>query len=131
MNKIEKLVSIVNSDMLMAMVQEVNSWDSSLDYLDFIDMGLLDDYLGEYTPTEIANKIHYGDFNPYHEYFRFDAYGNLESFQDWNVEEDLNWYKTDIVERFVELYEDGHVDSYYQEVTDILDEEEEEEEEEA
>lgn len=126
MNKLNKVLGIVNSDMLMEMVNEVNSWDSSLDYLEYIDMDLFDDCLGALSPMEIANKIHYGDFNPYHEYFRFDAYGNLESFQDWMVEEDLNNFKEEIVERFIELYEDGHVESSYQEIYDILDEEVEE-----
>lgn len=125
--KMENLLNIVNSDILMAMVNEVNSWDGSLDYLEYIDMGLLDDYLGEYTPTEIANRIHYGIFNPSDPYFRFNAYDNLKSYTDWEVEEDLQLYKEEIVERFMELYEDGHVETTYQEIYDILDEEEEEE----
>lgn len=130
MNKIERLVSIVNSDILMAMVSEVNSWDNSLEHLEYFSMDDFNDFMDGFSPMDIANRIHFGDFNPNHEYFKFNAYANLESATDWMIEDELNWYKEDIVKRFIELYEDGHVDSWHQEVLDILDSEEEEEEEE-
>lgn len=130
MNKLNKVLGIVNGNMLMELVQEVNSWDSSLDYLQYIEMDLLDDYLIGVSPTDLANMIHYGDFNPNDTYFIFNGYGNLESYKGYEVLEELEYYKEDIVERFIELYEDSHIETTYQEILDILDNEEEEDQEE-
>ena len=127
MNKLNKVLEIVDSDILMELVQEVNSWDGSLDYLECIDMELLDDYLIGLTPTEIANKIHYGDFNPNNDYFRFNGYANLVSLSQLEYEEELDSFEEEIVERFIELYEDGHVETTYQEILDILNDDIEEE----
>ena len=127
MNKLNKVLEIVDSDILMELVQEVNSWDGSLDYLECIDMELLDDYLIGLTPTEIANKIHYGDFNPNNDYFRFNGYANLVSLSQLEYEEELDSFEEEIVERFIELYEDGHIETTYQEILDILDDDIEEE----
>lgn len=126
MNKLNKVLEIVNSDMLMELVQEVNSWDNSLEHLSYIDMELLDDYLIGLTPTEIANRIHYGDFNPNDDYFNFNGYANLVSWSQWEYEAELTTYKYEIVDRFIELYEDGHVETTYQEILDILDDDIEE-----
>ena len=120
MNKLNKVLEAVNGDILMDMVHEVNNWDGSLDYLQYIDMDLFDNYLSGLSPIEIANRIYFGNFNPNDSYFKFNAYGNLESYKGYEVLEDLKNYKGEIVGRFIELYEDGILDSYYQEVLDIL-----------
>ena len=125
MNKLNKVLEIVNSDMLMELVQEVNSWDSSLDWLEYIDMDLFDDYVSNLSPTDLANRIHFGDFNPNDDYFNFNAYANLVSWSQWEYEAELTTYKYEIVDRFIELYEDGHVETTCQEILDILDEIEE------
>lgn len=123
--KIENLLNMVNGEILMDMVDEVNSWDDSLDYLEYIDMDLFDDYL-EVTPTVLANMIHYGDFDPNDRYFKFNGYGNLESYSIWEVKKELEDCKEEIIERFIELYEENHVNIYFEEVKAILDSEEEE-----
>ena len=123
MEKLNKLLDIVDSDMLMDMTREVNFWDGSLSQFNYISMEDFDEYMGHLSPTEIACEIQYGDFNINEEYFQFNAYDNLVSYTDWEVEEDLEDNKEDIVSRFIELYEDGHVETTYQEIYDILDEE--------
>lgn len=128
MNKIERLLDMVDSEILMSMVQEVNSWDSSLEHLRYMYMDDLEDYLLEVPAINIINMVYYGDFNPNDDYFAFNAYGNLVSYCDWEISQELEDYKEDIVERFMELYEEGHVDIWDEEVKAILDSEEEEEE---
>ena len=32
------------------------------------------------SPSQIANRVHFGNWNPGHEYFTFDGYGNIEGF---------------------------------------------------
>lgn len=39
-----------------------------------------DEQLESFEPWEIACRIFYGNFNPRHEYFKWDGYGNLKSF---------------------------------------------------
>ena len=93
-----------NMEEVQGIVAELNSWDGSLEHLDFLDMEELDTYLEGLTPTEILNKMYYGDFNPNHEYFQFNGYENLVSFNDWDVEEYFKTYIDDIVEALIENY---------------------------
>lgn len=44
-----------------------------------IDMEGFDELCAGMTPSEIAMKIVYGDFNPNHDYFHYNGYGNFES----------------------------------------------------
>ena len=127
MNKLNKVLEIVNSDILMELVQEVNNWDDSLSHFDYISMDEFDEYLGYLSPTDLANKIHYGDFNPNDDYFNFNGYANLVSWSQWEYEAELTTYKYEIVDRFIELYEEGHAETTYQEILDILDDNIEEE----
>ena len=121
-NKLEKIMNMVDTNDLMTMVNEVNAWDSSLDYLNYIDMEEFDDYMEGMSATDIANMIHFGAFNPNDEYFSFNAYGNLISYNSWKICQELVTYKEDIVERFVELYQDYKVDMYNnEELKAILD----------
>ena len=47
---------------------------------DFVyDMDEFDDIMSNSTPTDIVNRIFYGDFKPCHEYFSFNGYANLVS----------------------------------------------------
>lgn len=38
-----------------------------------------DDIMGNISPTDLAYKIFYGDFNPNHNYWCFNGYANLKS----------------------------------------------------
>lgn len=50
------------------------------DYDDeIIEMERFDEICEGMTPSDIANHIFYGDFNPNHEYFHYNGYGNFES----------------------------------------------------
>lgn len=53
--------------------------DGTFDHLNMQDMNDFDDVMSRYTPTEIAMKCHFGDFNPTHDFFIFNGYANLES----------------------------------------------------
>ena len=92
-----------NKTELFEIVDEINSYDSSLQHLEFLYMEDLDMYLNGLTPTDIANKIFFGDFNPNHEYFRFNGYGNLESFDQWELNKELFDNIDEIIERIIDL----------------------------
>lgn len=53
---------------------ETNDYDGEI-----IEMERFDEICEGMTPSDIANHIFYGDFNPNHEYFHYDGYGNFES----------------------------------------------------
>lgn len=53
---------------------ETNNYDDEI-----IEMERFDEICEGMTPSDIARSIFYGDFNPNHEYFHFNGYGNFES----------------------------------------------------
>ena len=53
---------------------ETNDYDDEI-----IEMERFDETCEGMTPSEIARSIVYGDFNPNHDYFHYDGYGNFES----------------------------------------------------
>ena len=53
---------------------ETNNYDDEI-----IEMERFDEICEGMTPSDIANHIFYGDFNPNHDYFHYNGYGNFES----------------------------------------------------
>lgn len=51
------------------------------------DMSDFDDLFHGVDPIRIANTIHFGSYNPSHDYFTFDGYGNIETLSDYEKEE--------------------------------------------
>jgi hypothetical protein len=64
------------------------------------DIEEFDDICAGLTPTDIVLKVRFGDFNPCHNWFVFDGYGNFESIE--NVAE---WLE-DYVDDMADWYED-------------------------
>lgn len=74
------------------------------------------------TPSEIASSIVYGDFNPNHDYFHFNGYGNFESTDcpiDWIypgdiarviVDRECSFENDEIQEEIASWSEDEHDD---------------------
>ena len=106
-----------NKTELFEVVNQINSYDSSLQHLEFLDMEDLDMYLDGLTPTDIANKIFFGDFNPNHEYFKFNVYENLESFDEWELNRELFDNIDEIIERIIDLKDEIELP---EEIEDIL-----------
>ena len=101
-NYVEHLIG----DDLVYLLQHMNRYDGCFEESTYYDMDVFDEFLNGYTPMEIAQMIFFGDdFNPNDEYFRFDAYGNLES-ADWHdVEVDAEDIKDDIIDHLVNNYD--------------------------
>ncbi len=53
---------------------ETNDYDDEI-----IEMERFDEICEGMTPSDIARSIVYGDFNPNHDYFHYNGYGNFES----------------------------------------------------
>ena len=114
-----------NEDVLIDMVQELNSWNGCLEYLDFWEND------GEFFETYFESKLDavratfYGDYKFYDDYVRFNGYGNLESFSEYDMIEEIKDSIDEIVENLIEYKDnicinDGNLE-------ELLEEEEEEE----
>mgnify|MGYP000723578006 CR=1 FL=1 len=79
---IHNYVEQLNGDDLVYLLQHMNSYDGCFEEAIYYDMDEFDEFMSNYTPMELAQIIYFGEFNPNNDYFRFNAYGNLES-ADW------------------------------------------------
>ena len=96
---------------------ETNNYDDEI-----IEMERFDEICEGMTPSDIARSIFYGDFNPNHEYFHFNGYGNFESTNyptDWI-------YPGDIAREIVDREESFRNDEIQEEIDSWNEENEEE-----
>lgn len=102
---IRNYVEQLNGDDLTYLLQHMNGYDGCFEDCVYYDMDEFDEFMANYTPMEIAQMIFYGDeFNPNDEYFRFNAYGNLES-ADWHdVVAEAEDLVDDIINHLVNCY---------------------------
>lgn len=123
--KMESLKSLILNDVSIGigLVNDVNSWDLSLEHLQVYYMEEFNELMHGVKPLEIANRIYYGDFNPNDEYFRFNGYANLESLNEYDLEDEMKDYASEIAQRTIELYEDGHLNCLNDEIIEILESE--------
>lgn len=98
-------VETISNAELVELLQHMNAYDSCFEDCVYFDMTEFDDFMSNYTPMEIAQMIWFGnDFNPNNDYFRFNAYGNLES-ADWrDVEVEAEDLKDEIIDHLVNYY---------------------------
>lgn len=83
-----------------------------------------DELMSDQTPSDIANMIAYGRYNPFEMWLYFDGYGNVKT---TNYPDSTDgWFAPEIAEYMVENDEDFNID----EAREILDEEEDEDEDE-
>jgi hypothetical protein len=109
-------------DTLKDMVSEVNSYNGALEgymwysndeyfYEDFFD-----------SKDEVARAVYYGgnNYNYRDEYVRFDAYGNLETTNEWQINENLIDGAEEILDAFLEEYTNNNVDIWDKTFKDII-----------
>lgn len=101
---------LLNEVSILRVVNDINSWNGQLDWLDFIDMDFFDEYMEGQTPTWIAERIFYGDFNPNDEYFKFNGYGNLESYDEWKANKECEEYINEIIDALIDNID--YIDTY-------------------
>jgi hypothetical protein len=108
-------------------VQELNSWNGSFDHLEFYhnDEDFFDTFF-EGRPMEAVRAAHFGEYSYGDDYVRFNGYGNLESFNDYQLEQDLKDEIEEIAEAIIE--NQAHL-SLDPELEEILEEDEDEDEE--
>lgn len=90
---------------LAGLLRVINSYDGSFEESTFYDMDEFDEFMSNCTPSEIARMIHFGDFNPNDDYFRFDGYGNLESLDWQEISDEAESLESDIIDLLVNGYD--------------------------
>ena len=90
---------------LVELLQHMNAYDGCFEDCIYYDMTDFDDFMSNHTVMEIAQMIYFGnDFNPNNDYFRFNAYGNLESANWYDVEAEAEDLVDEIIDHLVTYY---------------------------
>lgn len=76
-NEIKEYLEDLNDSELLSLWNEYQSENCCDGYIYFMED--FDRICGSMTPTDLANRIFYGKFNPNDTYFIFNGYENLES----------------------------------------------------
>ena len=102
---IRTYVENISDDELVELIQRMSFYDGSFGDCIYYDMEYFDEFLASHTPMEIAQMIYFGDyFSPNDEYFRLNAYGNLESANWSDVKLEAEDLKDDIIDYLVNYY---------------------------
>ena len=93
-----------NFYMAYDLICAVNSYDDSLDdiYYYYND----DDFFAMAFGTNVLDAVRavcYGNYNYSDDYVRFDAYGNLESANSYEIMNMYDLYKNEIADKIIEL----------------------------
>lgn len=101
---IRSYVEQLSGSELADLLQYMNSYDRSFEESTFYDMESFDEFMSNYTPSEIAMMIYFGEFKPNDDYFRFDGYGNLESLDWQEISDEAESLESDIIDHLVNYY---------------------------
>lgn len=127
MKKFENIKNYLlgNEEELRSIVQEINNCNGSLYYLDFYEND--EDFFNTFfadNPMEVARATFYGNYKYCDQYVRFNGYGNLESFDEYELIKECKYYIDEIVNSLLGCWEELAIDD---QLVELLEEEEEEE----
>ena len=124
MTKTEMIKDLLENMSESQLYTIVNEYFDKTEYYDdrIYDMEEFDEMMDDMLPSDIAIKIFYGDFRPNDNYFKFDGYDNLQSFDYISDEVDL--------EEIADYIVDNDEDFDNSDIREILGEDDEEDEEE-
>ena len=94
-----------NTDDLQDVVVQINGYNGSLEFLDFLEMKMIDEILSEQLPSDILRNAYHGKFNPYEDYFSIDVYGHLVSYTEYEFKKELLDYLDEILDQLFEIEE--------------------------
>ena len=116
-----------NFEVLEGLVMELNSWGRCLEHLEFWENE--EDTLQELFGNDLINfvqKIKYGDYDINDSYFKFNGYGNLDSYSYKEMKEEIIGEVDEIINCLEKYYYGVYIDdSTVQEYVDSLVESEE------
>ena len=98
-----------NEELFNRLIEELDSYDGYLDDDRWYPMEELDEYLSGKDPSDIVRMTYYGTINPNDDYFRVNAYGNLQSTEYLDYSDHLDKY---FVEDLLEAREYIDIDDW-------------------
>ena len=109
MNNYEEIKNYLlnHVDEIGDIIIEINSIDGSLDYLAYYEND--EEFFNTYfynNPTEAVRSAYYGDYNYCDKYVSFNGYGNLVSFNDYDLEKEYKEYINEIVNALLKHYQE-------------------------
>ena len=118
-----------NEEELLNIVNEINSFNGSLDFLEYWEND--EDFFNTFfadNPMEVARATFYGNYKYCDPYVRFNGYRNLESFDEYELIKECKYYIDEIVNSLLGCWE--YIGICNEELLILLSEEDEEDEEE-
>lgn len=125
-NKVTEYL-LENVDELQQIANEIHSYSGDLEHLQFWenDEEFFETFFS-HNPMEAVRASFYGDYRYADPYVRFDGYGNLESLEEYQIENELKNNVDEIIDLMIE--NKGNID-LPDEVGELLEQMEEDEEE--
>ena len=68
---------------------------------DIYEMGEFEEVFRDYTPTQLATVIHFGEYNPMDEYFTFDGYSNIKTLNASQYKELIADIESDVLSEYL------------------------------
>ena len=68
---------------------------------DIYCMDEFEDVFRDYTPTQLATIIHFGEYNPSDDYFTFDGYGNIKTLNEFEYRELIADIESDVLSEYL------------------------------
>ena len=115
-----------NEDVLLDVVSELNSWNGCLENLDFFEND--EEFFNTFfeNPMEAIRATYYGNYNYNDDYVKFNGYGNIDSYSEYERIEEIKDNIDDIVENLVEYYYNIYINEELENlILELLEEEEE------
>ena len=93
-----------NEETLLDVVSELNSWNGCLENLEFWEND--EEFFNTFfnNPMEAIRATYYGDYNYNDEYVKFNGYGNIDSYSEYERIEEIKNNIDDIVDNLIECY---------------------------
>ena len=104
---------------LRSVYTEANFCDGSFDFIEVFTMEEVGDYIDTSDAYNFMCRIVYGSVNPSSDYLRVNAYGNLVSVDDYDIDSDCRHHIDELADWLLDNYE--HVDCLYEEDKELLD----------
>lgn len=125
MKKFESIKNYLlgNEEELLSIVQDINGYNGSLDHLNFYEND--EDFFNSFfsdNPIEVARATFYGNYKYCDQYVRFNGYGNLESFDDYEIIQEIKYYIDEVVNNLLECWEELYLSD--DQLVELLEEEE-------
>lgn len=125
MKKFESIKNYLlgNDEELLSIVQDINGYNGSLDHLNFYEND--EDFFNAFfsdNPMEVARATFYGNYKYCDQYVRFNGYGNLDSFDDYEIIQEIKYYIDEVVNNLLECWEELYLSD--DQLVELLEEEE-------